>query len=162
MKNRLLLSLLGLSIISVSGVRAQDACRLRPRQQRRPLAAPDKPESELEKTMSKMNKAWRAVRKAARDGKLTPATADLVATVRTGAEAAAKLTPALEAEQPAAEQAKFQADYQAQMKKLIDTPTKLEAALTANDTAGATKLVGDVGDLMKGGHKEFKKPEKKE
>ena len=155
MKTRLLLLPLALALISAPGVRAEDA---------KPAAAvkADKPETELEQTMSKMNKAWRQVRKATRDGKLTPATADLVATVLTNAEAAAKLTPALEAEKPAAEQAKFQADYQAQMKKLTDTLAKLEDALKANDTAGATKLVADVGDLMKSGHHDFKKPEKKD
>jgi cytochrome c556 len=155
MKTRLLLSALVLALVSVSSLRAEDA---------KPAAAvkADKPETELEQTMGKMNKAWRQVRKAARDGKLTPATADLVATVRTNAESAAKLTPALEADKPEADRAKFQADYQAQIKKLTETLAKLEDALKANDTAGATKLVADVGDLMKSGHHDFKKPEKKD
>jgi hypothetical protein len=154
MKNRLLLLSLGLALVSVSGVRAEDD---------KPAAAvpaaAEKPETELEKTMSRMNKAWRAVRKNAREGKLSAADAALVATVRSGASDAAKLTPALEAEQPAAAQAKFHADYQAQLKKLDDVLAQLEAALTANDIPAATKLVGDVGDVMKGGHKEFKKPD---
>ena len=155
MKTRLLLSALVLALVSVSSLRAEDA---------KPAAAvkADKPETELEQTMGKMNKAWRQVRKAARDGKLTPATADLVATVRTNAESAAKLTPALEADKPEADRAKFQADYQAQIKKLTETLAKLEDALKENDTAGATKLVADVGDLMKSGHHDFKKPEKKD
>ncbi len=162
MKNRLLFSLLGLTIISVPGVRAEDPKpAAAPAAAPAPAAMPEKPDTELEKTMSKMNKAWRQVRKNTRDGKLSPADATLVATVRTGAEAAAKLTPELEADQPAADRAKFHADYLAQMKKLDDALTKLEAALTANDTAGATKLVGEVGDLMKAGHKEFKKPDEK-
>jgi hypothetical protein len=156
MKTRVILLLSVLALVSTPGVRAQDASP--------PAAAvkADKPETELEQTMGKMNKAWRQVRRAARDGKLSPATADLVATLSTGAEAAAKLTPALEADKPEADRAKFQADYQAQMKKLIDTLAKLEAALKANDTVGATKLVADVGDLMKSGHHDFKKPEKKD
>ena len=158
MKNRLLLSLLGLTLISVPGVRAGDA---KPAAPAAVAAVPEKPDTELEKTMSKMNKAWRAVRKNNKEGKLSPADAAAVATVRAGAAAAAKLTPALEADQPAADQAKFHADYLAQMKKLDETLAKLEAALTANDTAGASKLVGEVGDLMKAGHKEFKKPDKK-
>ena len=162
MKTRLLLLPLSFALISVSGVCAEDS---------QPAASapaavaapkkPERPETELEKTMDKMNKAWRQVRKDNRDGKLSAADATLVATVRTGAEAAMKLKPALEADQPAAEQAKFQSDYQAQMKKLVDTLTQLETALTANDTAGATKLVGDVGQVMKSGHKEFKKPDEK-
>jgi hypothetical protein len=156
MKNRLLLSLLGLTLISVPGVRAEDP------KPAAPAPAPaDKPETELEKTMSKINKAWRPVRVAAKDGKLGPALADNVATMITCAEAAAKLTPAWEADKPAADRAKFQADYEAQMKKLIDTLGKLETALKANDTATATKLYAEVGDLRKSGHHDFKKPDEK-
>ena len=157
MKFRLLLLPLGFALISVVGVRAED-----PKPAAAPAAKPEKPETELEKTMGKMGKAWRQVRKNARDGKLTPADAALVATVRAGAVAGEKLTPALEADKPAADRAKFQADYVAQLKKLEATLTKLEAALTANDTAGATKLVAEAGDLMKAGHKEFRKPEENE
>ena len=153
MKHRLLLLSLALALISVPGVRAEDP---------KPAAKAEKPETELEQTMNKMNKAWREVRKAAKEGKLSPATADLVATVRTNAEAAAKLTPALEAEKPAADRAKFQADYQAQLKKLTATLAKLEAALRANDIPAATKLVADAGAVAKSGHHDFKKPDEKE
>lgn len=153
MKIRLLFLAFTFALISAGGVCAEEA---------KPAVKAEKPETELEQTMGKMNKAWRQVRKAAKEGKLSPTTADLVATVRTNATAAAKLTPALEAEQLAEERAQFQADFQAQIKKLTELLTKLEAALTANDTVGATKLVGDVGDLMKAGHHDFRKPEKKE
>ena len=155
MKIRLLFLTLGLALIASSGLRAQDP-------KPAPAAKVEKPETELEKTMGKMNKAWRQVRKATKEGKLTPADAALVAAVRQGAEEASKLTPALEAEKPAAERAKFQADYQAQLKKLVTTLTQLEAALTANDIPAATKLVADAGALIKGGHKEFRKPEENE
>ena len=150
MKIRFILLPLVLALATVTGLRAEVA---------KPVEKADKPETELEQVMSKMSKAWRQVRKASRDGKLTPATADFVVTVRTNAEAAAKLTPALEAEKPAAERAKFQADYVAQMKKLIERLTTLETALKANDTATATKLVATVGDMMKSGHHDFKKPD---
>ena len=153
MKIRLSLALLALTVVAGPGIRAGDAP---------PAAQEEKPETELEQTMGRMNKAWRQVRKAAREGKLAPATAALVATVRTNAEAAAKLTPALETEQPAAARAKFHADFQAQLKRLTGTLARLEAALQANDTAGAAKLVGEVGEVMKSGHHDFKKPEKKE
>ena len=119
MKLRLLLLALAVAIVPVS-LPAADAPKP-------PAAKPERPETELEKTMSKMGKAWREVRKAARAGQLTPATATLVATVRTNAEAAAKLTPMLEKEKPAAEQAKFHAAYLAQLKKLTASLDKLEA-----------------------------------
>lgn len=158
MKNRLLLLAFALALVSAPGVRAEDA---KPAQADKPAAKAEKPETELEQTMSKMNKAWREVRKEAKEGKLSPATADLVATVRTNAEAAAKLTPALEAEKPAADRAKFHADFQAQLKKLDAVLAKLEAALRANDIPAATKLVSDVGEVVKAGHHKFKKPDEK-
>ena len=158
MKIRRLLFTLVLVLISASGVRAEETT---PAKADKPAGKADKPETELEKTMAKMNKAWRQVRQAAREGTLSPATADLVATMRTCAKAAAKLTPALEEEKPEAVRAKFQADYQAQIKKLIEAFDRLEAALKANDTAAATELVADIGDLRKSGHKDFRKPDEK-
>ncbi len=122
-------------------------------------AKPEKPETELEKTMSTMGKAWRQVRKEARDGQLSAATAKLVATVRTNAEAAGKLTPQLESERPEGERAKFHQGYQAQLKKLIAKLTDLEAALTAGDTAKAGHLIGEVNDVMKSGHQDYRKPD---
>jgi len=158
MKIRLLLLPLAFVLVSAPGVRAEDP---KPAQADKPAAKEEKPETELEQTMNKMNKAWRQVRKATKEGKLSPATADLVATVRTNAANAAKLTPQLEAEQPAADRAKFHADFQAQIKKLTETLANLETALRANDIPAATKLVSDVGEVVKSGHHDFKKPEKK-
>jgi hypothetical protein len=159
MKNRLLFLSLGLVLMSVSGARAADA---QPATASAPATNPaDKPDTELEKAMGKMNKPWRTVRQQARDGKLTPATADLVATMIVNAEAAEKMTPELEADQPVANRAKFQADYEAAIKKLVDTLGQLETALKANDTATATKLVAAIGDLRKSGHKDFRKPDDK-
>ena len=63
-------------------------------------AKPEKPETELEKTMSTMGKAWRQVRKEARDGQLSAATAKLVATIRTNAEADGELLEQVAAPEP--------------------------------------------------------------
>ena len=154
MKSRLLFALLALSLVSIPGVRAEEA-------KPAPAAKPDKPDTELEKTMSQMNKAWREVRKADKEGKLSPATASLVATMRVNAEAALKLTPEMEADKPAADRAKFHADYLAQMHKLIETLGRLESALKANDLPAASKLVAELKDVQKSGHHDFKKPDEK-
>lgn len=153
MKIRLLLAALSLAVVSAPGVRAEGPA---------PAPKAEKPETELEQTMGKMNKDWRQIRKAAKDGKLTPAMAPLVAAVRKNAQAAAKLTPALEGEKPAADRAKFHAGYLAQLKKLDAKLAELEAALAANDIPGATKLVGETGEIIKGGHHEYKKPDEHE
>ena len=159
MKIRFWLSLLFIALGCLPGVRAEEATTAPAAD--KPAVKAEKPETELEKTMTKMGKAWRQVRKAAREGQLTPATADFVATMRTNAEAAMKLTPALEAELPAADRAKFHADYKAQLKKLIATLSELENALKTYNVIAAPKLISEVGDLMKAGHKEFKKPEER-
>ena len=67
----------------------------------------------------------------------------------------------MKAEKPAAEQAKFVADYQAEMKKTIELLGKVEMALKANNNAEAEKLLAAVGDAQKAGHKQFKKADKK-
>lgn len=152
MKNRLLLLTLGLALAIIPGVRAEDA---------KPAAKAEKPETELEKTMGKIGKAWRTVRNQSRDGKLSPATAQIVAGIRAGAEAATKLTPELEAEQPADKRAKFQADYVAQMKKFTGQLTDLETALKAGKNDEAKALIAEIGKTMKSGHQEFKKPDEK-
>ena len=115
MKIRLILLSLAVAFVPVSGLRAQDT------KPAAPAAPADKPDTELGKVMGKMNKAWRPVRQAARDGKLSPAIADYVATMIVNAEAAKKMTPELEADQPAGDRAKFHADYQAAIRKPISS-----------------------------------------
>jgi soluble cytochrome b562 len=158
MKARLTSLALTLALISFSGVRAEET---KPAVAPPPAAKAEKPETELEQTMGKMSKAWREVRKQDKEGKLNPATASLVETMRVNAEAALKLTPEMEADKPAADRAKFHADYQAQMKKMIGALGRLEAALKANDIPAATKLIGEVKDVQKEGHHDFKKPDEK-
>ncbi|MDB6092608.1 MAG: hypothetical protein JWM32_170 [Verrucomicrobia bacterium] len=158
MKIRLLVLSCVIPLISTPAVRAVET---KPAAEAATIARVERPQTELEKVMTKISKAWRQVRKAARDGTLSPAMANVVTGIRVDAERAAKLTPALEAEKPAPERVKFQADYEAQMKKLVETLTALETALKANDIASAANLVGDVGDQMKSGHHDFKKPDER-
>ena len=39
---------------------------------------------------------------------------------------------------------------------------KFEAALKSNDNATASALIAEVGEVMKSGHSDFKKPDEKE
>lgn len=158
MKLRLLPLALALTLISCSSVRAEET---KPAATPPPAAKPEKPATELEQTMDKMNKAWREVRKADKDGKLGPALASQVATMRGCAEAALKLTPEMEADKPAADRAKFHADYQAQMKKLIEALGPLESALQANDLPAAAQAIAEIKEVQKAGHHSFKKPDEK-
>ncbi len=118
-------------------------------------------ETELGKKMEKMGGAFRAVRRQITDASKNADSLAKLATIKENAIASAKLEPAMKADKPAADQKKFVADYQAEMKKTIELIGKVEAALKANNNAEAEKLLAAVGDAQKAGHKQFKKADKK-
>jgi cytochrome c556 len=117
------------------------------------------PETELGNTMDKMNGAWRKLKKQVADPASNAGSLELVATISAAADKALTFTPARAADVPAADRAKFTADYQAQMKDFIAQIAKLGAALKANDNAAAAALVQKMGAMQKEGHKEFKRPD---
>jgi soluble cytochrome b562 len=116
-------------------------------------------ETELGKTMEKLNGAWRKLRKQAGDAASNAASLDLAATVKACAEKALTFKPAKVADVPAADQEKFVADYQKQMKDFVALADQLVAAFKANDNAGAQDLIKKMGAAQKEGHKEFKRPD---
>lgn len=123
--------------------------------------AADEPETELGGKMEKMGGAFRALRRQITDASKNADSLAKIAVIKENAQAAAKLEPAKKAELPAADQAKFVADYQAEMKKFIELVSKVEAALKANNNEEAGKLVTQMGDDQKKAHKQFKKEDKK-
>lgn len=125
------------------------------------LHAADKEETELGNHMDKMSGAFRKLRKQVNDAAQNADSLKLVATIKEEAAASAKLEPAMKSEKPAAEQAKFVADYQAKMKELNGKIAALEAALKANNNTEAAKLVDELAAAQKKGHGEFKKKDKK-
>ncbi len=126
-----------------------------------PIAVAAEVETELGGKMEKMGGAFRALRRQITDASKNADSLAKVATIRQHAEASLKLDPAMKKDLPAAKQAKFVADYQAEMKKFIALCGKLEAALKANNNAEAEKLCAQLGDAQKAGHKSFKKDDKK-
>lgn len=124
-----------------------------------PLARAD--ETELGGKMEKMSGAFRAIRRQITDKSKNADSLAKLAVVKQNAEASLKYDPAKKSEIPAANQAKFVADYQAGMKKFIALCDKLEAALKADNNAEAEKICGAMADSQKAGHKEFKKDDKK-
>src|ERR1035437_1494969 len=93
--------------------------------------------TELEDKMDVMGTAFRKLKRQMNDATQNAASLQLVATIRLVAEEAVKLVPAKAADVPAAERAKFVADYQVKMKDLLTTLEKLEVVLRAdkNDEA---------------------------
>ncbi|MBL9188992.1 MAG: hypothetical protein JNK23_16025 [Opitutaceae bacterium] len=118
-------------------------------------------ETELSKKMDKMGGAFRALRRQVADSSKNADSLARLATIKENAVASAKLEPVMKADKPKAEQAKFVADYQAEMKKFLALVEKTEAALKAGNNAEAEKLVAQMGDANKAGHKQFKKPDEK-
>lgn len=125
-----------------------------------PLRAEDK-ETELGGKMDKMGSAFRALRRQAADASKNADSLAKLATIRENAVASMKLTPAKAADLPAAEQAKFVAAYKADMEKFIALTDKLTAAFKAGNNAEAEKLLGEMANAQKAGHKEYQKKKDK-
>lgn len=122
-----------------------------------PPAAAKKEHTELEDRMEKMNSAWRRLRRQVADPAQNASSLELVATIREASKGTEKMTPAKAADVPAAERAKFLADYEAGMKKFFTQLDTLEAALKAGKTDDAQKALTDIADYQKKSHKAFKK-----
>ncbi len=125
-----------------------------------PAAPDDDKKTDLEMRMSRMNKAFRKLRKQVADPAQNASSLELVATMQTAAKEALDFTPEKAADLPADQQAKFVDDYKAGMKAMMDEFTKLSAALTAGKNDDAAKIVAEIFDLEKKDHKEFRKPKK--
>jgi hypothetical protein len=117
-------------------------------------------ETELSRTMEKLNGAWRKLRRQAADPASNAASLELVAVIKAGGEKALTLTPARVEDVPAADREKFVQDYQKEMKEVLVQFGKLEEAFKAGDNAAAQDLVKKIGDLQKAAHKEFKRSDK--
>lgn len=116
-------------------------------------------ETELGNTMEKMSGAWRKLRKQAGDATSNASSLELVATVKACAEKALTFKPARAEDVPAADRAKFIADYQTQMKEFVAQAGRLAEAFQAGDNAAAQALIQKMGAMQKEGHKEFKRPD---
>jgi len=118
-----------------------------------------KEKTELEKTMYVMSKANRQLKKQISDESKNASSLELVAKIRDSAEAAVKLIPAKAKDLHEGERAEFTAKYEASMKAFLETVTKLENDLKANDNDSAKKDLAKLGSEQKEGHKNFRKEE---
>jgi soluble cytochrome b562 len=121
----------------------------------------DQKDTPLGKEMKHMNHAFRTLGRQVGDASKNADSIQLVATMRQAAEASLQYKPEKTADLPAADQAKFVADFHAGIKHLIGDLDKLTAALKANDNASAAAILRQIKDDQKQGHKEFKKPHDK-
>lgn len=126
-----------------------------------PPGGDKEPETELGEKMEKVNGAFRKLRANAADATKNEDSLKQVAIIRANMADASKLEPAKKADIPAADQAKFLADYQAKLKEFVTELDKLEAALKAGNNEVAAAEVKTLGDMEKQDHKSFKKPQPK-
>jgi soluble cytochrome b562 len=122
-----------------------------------PNAEKKGPETELGKSMDKLNGAFRTLRRQVADASKNAESLALVATIRTEAVAAKKEIPMKAADIPEADRAAYVTKYQKGIDDLVTLIGRLEVALKANDNAGAEKLVADMASAQKAGHDEFRK-----
>ena len=144
MKNRLLLLTAAFALVLSPVLRAQD-----------------EPETELGSKMEKISSAWRITKRKIANPADNAETLAKLAIVKENMVAATKLEPDLKKTKPAAEQAKFVADYQARMKEEIKKVDEIIALVKAGKNDEAAKLVGVVDQDQKDAHKKFKKASKK-
>ena len=107
----------------------------------------------------RVSKALKAVSRAAKEGNVPKDLAAKVDDAKKATEAALKFEPAKTAEIPAAEKAKFLADYKASMEETIKTLGELKAAIEAGKTEDVTKTLEKLNAQKKDGHKKFQKEE---
>ena len=125
-------------------------------------AEKDAPETDVGGKMEKISSAWRVAKRQISDPSKNADTLVKLATVKENMVASAKLEPDLKKAKPAAEQAKFVADYQAKMKEEITKIDEIIALVKAGKNDEAAKLVGVVDQDQKDAHKQFKKAKKKQ
>lgn len=129
--------------------------------------APDKPkhekpkhdETELEKSMDVLGKAWKKLRKQAADPAQNASSLELMVTIKAAAQNNLKYTPDLARDVPAEKRDAFIAGYQEKMKQTIAAFDQLDAAFKAGDNKTAGEIIAKIGALQKEGHKEYKRPE---
>ncbi len=119
-------------------------------------AQQDEEKTPLGKKMSAMNTAFKAVGRQLDDASKNANTIEQLTTIETNAKAALTMVPAKKEQVPAAEQAKFQAGYEAGMKEFIATVAKLKATISAGKNTEAVAIYDDMKGLQRDGHKEYR------
>lgn len=117
-------------------------------------------ETELGKTMEKLNGAWRKLRKQAPDPASNASSLELIATIAAATEKALTLQPDKTKDLPEADRAKYVEGYKTKMKEFNAKLAKLNDAFKAGDNPGAVALIKELGTLQREGHKEYKRPDK--
>ena len=113
----------------------------------------------LGEEMETISKAFRTLRRQAKDPAKNASSAALAGKMLAAAQKALDFEPAWTADQPKDEQADFVAGYKKGMEKMVAALVDLEKAFVAGDNAKAEAIIADLRDAQKKGHKAYKKPD---
>jgi len=149
MKIKLLLSCLALLVAGAPAGRAAEDKR---------SGQPAEKHTELGDKMEKINAAWRKLRRQVAEPAKNADSLALLAEIRAASAGTEKMMPDKAADLPAADRAKFQADYAAGMRKFAGLLDQLEAALRTGRNDEAGKLVSAIADFQRESHKAFRRP----
>lgn len=111
----------------------------------------------MEKEMSAMNKAYKALKKQIEDPAKKTENLALIEEIKKTSTASSKMEPKTTADQPAAGKAAYLEKFKAQMADFDKAVGTIETAITAGDTAAAKAAFDKLNDLKKKGHDDFKK-----
>lgn len=120
------------------------------------LQAQSDEKTPLGKKMAAINTAFKAIGRQIEDPSKNASTLEQITVMETNAKAALTLEPEKKAQVPAAQQAKFVADYKAGIQTFIDTAVKLRAAVKAGKNADALAIVDEMKAQQRDSHKEFR------
>lgn len=117
----------------------------------------DHEETPLEEEMSSLNRAWKKVRRAAKDEAAYAEAAKLVEVMVEHAKKSLDMDPTLMAEQDGdSAKQNFKEGYVKAMKETVVLLESLQAAFAAGDQAEVQALVGKINDARKQGHETYK------
>ena len=119
----------------------------------------DHDHTELGEQMETISKAFRTLRRQAKDPAKNSESAELAAKMHKAAVASMKHDPAWTVDQPKGEQADFVKGYKEEMEKFVANLAALEKAFKAGDNAKAATIIEELRDQQKSGHKAYKKPD---
>jgi hypothetical protein len=115
--------------------------------------------TELGEQMEIISKAFRTLRRQAKDPAKNAASAALAGKMHKGAIAGLEHDPAWTADQPKGEQADFKKGFKKEMEVLVGLLADLEKAFVAGDNAKAEAVIAKLRDQQKKGHKAYKAPD---
>ncbi|MBC2604724.1 cytochrome b562 [Pelagicoccus albus] len=114
-------------------------------------------ETPLQEEMSSMNKAWKSIRRAAKDPAEFAHAAEMVGTMIEHAKNSIDMDPILLAEQEGEEaKEKFMHGYQEGMQETVVLLEELKAAFEVADQAAVVATMDKINDARKKGHRSYK------